>query len=226
MYTRQDLRTFTKSVVGFGLPIEKYITVEQPFDPTGEFRTTFPQLTTLLEKARRYSFKQGDKDYILNEWDNIEEEVCGWLTIVDMPLSHGERLIPEHELLLKAMGGIKETFNPAGDSLTSNQNVIFGRSMDRTGDDWKDYYFDMCLDAGSTPVDYSDFIIFAWEANGNFTLYDPATRKVFLFAHDHNFKNVTPLEGQPAYTLYTINGVVNFVDYVEQIASEWLAFVE
>ncbi|MBO9634094.1 MAG: hypothetical protein J7578_13345 [Chitinophagaceae bacterium] len=71
-----------------------------------------------------------------------------------------------------------------------------------------------------------NLISFVGEANDAETLYDIKTKKVYLFSHDHSFTYVTTVEGQPKYTFHHINGVINFVDYVEALATQWTSHIE
>lgn len=65
----------------------------------------------------------------------------------------------------------------------------------------------------------------AHEANGNSTLCRRTDGTVLMFAHDHSFDHVTPLEGYPLYTLYRIKGAATFREWVERVAEQWLAHV-
>jgi hypothetical protein len=42
-----------------------------------------------------------------------------------------------------------------------------------------------------------------------------------VFAPDHSFDHVTPLEGCPDYTLYRLRGAPRFEDWVEAVADQW-----
>ena len=87
---------------------------------------------------------------------------------------------------------------------------------------WDDYYTLVCDQDNCSKINYTDFICFAREANGDVTLYDPKTGKVMIFAHDHCHPNLVVIPNQPEYTFHTINKVETFVDYVECLAQEWL----
>lgn len=86
---------------------------------------------------------------------------------------------------------------------------------------FEEYYNEMCNEEGKEPIDFTHFICFVEEANGNATVYNPKSKDVFLFAQDHYFENVESVENQPEYTFHRINDVNNFVDYVETLAGEW-----
>ncbi len=72
----------------------------------------------------------------------------------------------------------------------------------------------------------STHFVMAVEANGNLTLYHRQSGEVILFAPDHDFEHVTPLGQSPEYTLYRIDGVPTFSDWVESIAKQWARYVE
>ena len=64
------------------------------------------------------------------------------------------------------------------------------------------------------------------EANGALTMYEPETRKVFLFSHDHCFDNVDFIENQPEYTFHRFKNVSTFTEYVEELADQWNKFIQ
>ncbi|CAG7652137.1 hypothetical protein PAESOLCIP111_06465 [Paenibacillus solanacearum] len=56
------------------------------------------------------------------------------------------------------------------------------------------------------PIDY---IAFAFEANGNLTLYRKTDSSVIMIAHDHGFEHITRLEGYPEYRSTPLTTVPN-----------------
>ena len=164
---------------------------------------------------------------ILFAWDRIDEDVCGWLNKIGDRESYFCDLIPEHDLLIRNIGGIKETFNSPADSFSNNQNFMFlGADSSYGIGGWEEYYEESCMYENCKPIDHLHFIAFAEEANGALTIYDPANKKVMLFSHDHSFDNVSFMDGQPAYTFHTFKRVESFVDYVEALAKQWLNTVK
>lgn len=187
-----------------------------------EFKATFPRLAELILKSRQTYVTIDHIPYIIFAWDRKDGQVCGWLNQQEAPEEYRCELIEEHELLLRHIGGIKETFNPPEDSFSNNQNFMFiGSECTRGIGDWDDYYSMMCEDEGRKEIDYSNFLAFVYEANGALTLYDPITKKVCLFSHDHCYENVEFMENQPEYTFHTFKHVDSFEDYVEELAREW-----
>ena len=77
-------------------------------------------------------------------------------------------------------------------------------------------------DAGcKIPIDLTAHYSIAREANGNTTLCHRSTGEVLLFAPDHAFDFVTPLEGCPEYTLYRIHGAPDLRHWVHAVARQW-----
>lgn len=136
-------------------------------------------------------------------------------------------LIEEHELLLRNIGGIQETFNQPENAFSNNQNFMFiGSECSRGIGSWDDYYLMRCEDEHKEAIDYSNLLAFVYEANGALTLYEPITKKILLFSHDHSFDNVEFLENQPEYTFHTFKNAINFVDYVEELARQWMKIIK
>ena len=46
-------------------------------------------------------------------------------------------------------------------------------------------------------------------------------REVLLWAPDHAYEHIRPLEGCPEYTLYRIDRVPDFRYWVETVAGQW-----
>jgi len=196
-----------------------------------KFIETFPTVYRLLLQSTSIlgvtitSSKNKNSNYCLYTWDDKNGLKCGWLCKSEQ-IQTEIKVLPEHQLLLDEMGGIKETyhrFSTETEILTDNQNFIFIKSLLTKGlGDWIDYYDQICTDEHIKQVDTKDIVCFAGEANGNETFYDPNTKQVLLFAPDHSFENVEVLKDQSEYTFYTINNVTTFVDYVETLAQQWL----
>ena len=203
-------------------------------DYSKDFSNTFPMLFQLVSKARVAGVvltrtsknKETIYNYRLYSWDIKNGNTAGWLCRIESNSSVIE-ILPEHQLLVDNIGGIEESYDPEyeceTDKLTDNQNYLFTKSecepMDK---DLKDFYLDTCEEEELKPLNTDNLLTFAVEANGNATYYDLQTKKVLLFASDHDFDYITEVENQPEYTFYTINEVNIFVDYVEKLAKQWL----
>jgi hypothetical protein len=93
-------------------------------------------------------------------------------------------------------------------------------------DAWFEYYEGSC-EVHSMPIviNEGDYIPFAFEANGNCTLYHRNTSAIIMEAHDHNFHHILPLPGCPEYSLYSIPGCPELQSWVNSVASQWLGHV-
>lgn len=227
MKIQHDFESFKDNNRSLFFKVKEYKYEEGLLDLDSEFNATFKYLGNLLHQARVLDVRLDSNMYKLLSWTDKETlEPYGFLVkleVIDINLP----FIHNHKLLLKNLGGIFETFNQRDEFyMAINQNFIFLQSGCRKGlGDWRMIYEDICRKKDKNPVDTEDWIMFALEANGNRTFYDPVTEEVFLWAPDHNFNFITPLPGQPEYTLYTINGINTFTDYVETLAQQWLEWV-
>jgi len=222
MSLSKDFETFKKEVSWFIKAKTEIDLSETDIRLSVEFQKTFPILTLLIQTARATLVVIDQQEYTLFAWDRNDGAVCGWLNRIDDRESYFCDLISEHELLIRNIGGIRETFNSPEDSFSNNQNFMFLGAESSYGiGTWEEYYEDSCTYENCKPIDHLHFIAFAEEANGALTMYDPATAKVMLFSHDHCFDNVSSMDGQPIYTFHTFEGVESFVDYVEELAKQW-----
>lgn len=185
------------------------------------FTNLFPVLSELLWNSRVTELQINHEPYQLLGWTDHQGESFGWLvkppvTVVDKPLC------PEHRTLLARFGGITERWNETEDSWLCNLNSALTYQEAEEGfQGWESYIEEVCSDEGvSCEIKPIDYIAFAFEANGNLTLYRKADSSVIMIAHDHCFEHITPLEGYPEYTVYTINGCSQFVTWVENVAKQ------
>lgn len=220
----KDFETFKEDISWFIQKSDKieFLETETIYTLTDKFQETFPKLSVLIKKARILNLKINSQPYKLFSWNNKDNLSCGWLNKIEINGNSTMNLIDEHRLLLNEIGGIQESYNQPEPSLCNNQNFMFIESECTNGiGGWDDYYEELCAEENKSQIDYKNFVCFVQEANGNVTLYDPKSKEIFLFAHDHCFDNVVFLENQPEYTFHKINDVVSFVDYVETLAMEW-----
>lgn len=225
----KDFDIFKHEISWFIKPTDKIELTKTALNFSDNFISTFPTLYKLVSQARVLEVtltRQNEiTNYKLLSWTDNERLKSGWLCKFDKGETEIE-LLPEHQLLVDNIGGIQESYKQLEtdkEILTDNQNFLFIKSDCTKGiGGWDDYYEDMCKEYEKSLIDYKDFICFVQEANGDITLYDPKSKEVMLFAHDHCFENVEFLENQPEYTFYKINGITNFIDYVETLAHQWL----
>jgi hypothetical protein len=223
MIQENDFKIFQQEVSWFTKPTSSIQLKKGDIRLSIDFEEAFPKLASLIKKARITVAHIDQAEYLLFAWDTKQNLVCGWLNEIVEPEAYFCEMIPEHELLIRMIGGIRESFNQPEESFTNNQNFMFlGTECFRGIGGWDDYYNMMCEDEKSVPIDFSSLLVFAQEANGALTLYDPSSKKVLLFSHDHSFDNVDFMMDQPEYTFHYFKAVVTFVDYVEELATQWL----
>lgn len=222
MTDKEDFITFQKEVSWFIQPTSNVLFKDNDLRLSEEFKTTFPKLTSLIECARVTFLEVDQVAYTLFAWNTNQNSICGWLNKIEDDESRFCELIPEHELLLRNIGGIHESFNQPDNSFSNNQNFIFiGSECSRGIGDWDDYYLMRCEDENMGLMEHSHLLAFAQEANGALTMYDPNTCKVLLFSHDHSFENVNFVENQPEYTFHTFKNADTFIDYIEELSNQW-----
>jgi hypothetical protein len=224
-----DFETFNNEVSWFINPTDtiEFLASETPFQVSDNFKSTFPILAELIAQARVLNLTINNQLFKLFSWTNKDQLSCGWLNKIETENNSALNLIDEHRLLLREIGGIQESYHQPEDSFSNNQNFMFIESECTIGiGSWDEYYQELCNEEGKQPIDFTEFISFVGEANGDVTLYDPTSKEVFLFAHDHCFENVEFVANQPEYTFHKINGAHNFVAYVETLASEWRNEIE
>lgn len=193
---------------------------------SARFRQLFPRFAKLLSLARATTLRTIDQRYVLVGWTGVEGKSCGWLC--PMPSREPRQdLYPEHRELLKEFGGIRERWGEPEDTLLANLNWALTEEDSGSGaEGWYDYYSERCQDLGVVPaLNPEGYLTFALEANGNAAFYHRERGDVILFAPDHNFDYVAPLENAPEYTLYRIKGCLTFRDWVEAVADQWLSHV-
>jgi hypothetical protein len=219
-----DFEAFKNDITWFVKSTDKvdFLDTTTNYNLTDDFQATFPILTKLIQKSSVLNLTINNQSYKLFSWTNKDNNSCGWLNKIEADINNDIELLDEHNLLLKEIGGIQESYNQPEPSLCNNQNFLFIKSECTKGiGGWDDYYEMVCEEENKPQIDFKEFVCFVQEANGDVTLYDKNSKEVMLFAHDHSYDNVEFLENQPEYTFHKINGIATFVDYVEKLATEW-----
>lgn len=218
----QDFEYFKNALSYLFKPKDKFEVSEGSLTLDEEYEKTFPNLYSLVSTARVTNVNFKGDNYKLLAWTLPDDESCGWFCKMEDLTKNNITLLPEHELLLKNIGGIKESYNEPDGSFTNNQNFLFIKSLCIPGLGMSiDHYEESCSYENIKPMPLNDLVTFVEEANGNSTLYNLQTKQVYLYSHDHAFDNVTTVPGQPEYTFHYIDGVTSFVDYVEILAKQW-----
>lgn len=192
------------------------------------FRQVFPVLSRLIDQARVLDVTLGDHAYRLLSWTERDSPQINmsWLCEGEPGPAPALPFTPEHVLLTDHLGGIAESFWWFPDAFSANQNYMFTPKYCRLGlDRTRPVYEDVCARQGCTPIPTEHLVMFAFEAGGIRSFYDPETMEVLVFAPDHNDEYLKMVPGQPELTFHTIAGVRTFTDYVETLAQQWLDWV-
>jgi hypothetical protein len=233
----QDLLDFIEENPWFIKPTDQVMV--QEYFPNGlqfhtndkGFTSKYPKLTLLLNQARITELSISNNSYKLYTWDNQEGNTMGWLSPLPSLEQPPSYLHEDHRLLLKYFGGIKEHWNNSiefyegeFDTWIANLNSAMCLEDSIEGfKGWEKGYEEECKRQGMKQIIKStDYISFAFEANGNLTAYHKQTSELLLFAHDHAFDYVIPVKDTPAYTFYHFKGCQYFSDWVEQVAQQWI----
>jgi hypothetical protein len=194
----------------------------RPASPDFEF--SFPTLAYLLRLAHLSDVVINGHPYVLFSWPNDGDYRC-WLAELPCPESRWA-LYPAHRILLESFGGIVERSNePLSSWLLNNYAALTDAEAARDATFINHYAWAFEDVPGGIPIDLEAYYSIAREANGNHTLCHRVQGDVLLFAPDHNFSHIRPLEGCPEYTLYRILEAPTFSSWVEIVASQWLASV-
>jgi len=198
---------------------------ERSFNCSKEFEETFPSLTKLLNKARITKILYRNQYYELFGWTNLDFQSFGWLCLE--PKKEEDiikQLHPDHIILLKSFGGITERWNEPEDTwLVNLNNALTYEDAQNGTKGYEELFNEICADEGiEIKLNTDDFISFAFEANGNVTMYHKQSGEVLMLAHDHNFDFITPFETYPEYTLHKFNNCRTFSDWIEKIAVQML----
>ncbi len=189
------------------------------------FSDVFRPLADLLASARVTDVAIDGASFLLFSWRRNDGSVCSWLSPAPSALPPSGVCEP-HALLLRSFGGIVERANaPEEQWLANHENVLTTKEALVDASFLLDFawaFEDACV---PIPIDPSAFYCIAREANGNRTLCRRDGMQVLLFAPDHSFTHIQPLEGCPAYTLYTIHGAADFTSWVNVVARQWCSVV-
>ena len=198
-------------VVTEGRCLKKTGTILQP---------QFPSFATLVNKADVTEVVIDDVQHELLAWDSKDGERIGWIC-PSPPIEISGNVCAAHQLLLQHFGGVLERFNEPEDTRLLNHNSAL-TNLDSTHDASFLNDYSWAFD-GPIPIDQAAYYTIAREANGNTTICRRNDGSVLLFAPDHCFDDVTPLDDCPELTLYTINEVATLTEWVESISRQWLS---
>lgn len=179
-------------------------------------------MSGLLSTATVTPIQLDGADYELLTWGPPEDR-RGWL---NLPPFRGDELnVPEVlRAVWAATGGIVEYFGAVPGSWWW---LNCGDVMTRGAAGWPvaqtlGAYEWIWADEGlRIPIDPSQFVAVAVEANGNLTLAHRRTGQVVWFAPDHSESGVSVMPGCPECSLYTFDGVPDLVSWIETGAGRW-----
>lgn len=226
MMAENDWNDFVTDVTWLIKPNDNVVVSEtlnhhQVFSPSDDFKALFPNLTKLLMKARNTKIEINNERFELLGWTDENNESFGWLC-KEPDIESPEYLSKEHRILLGYFGGITERWNEQEESWLLNLNSALTSSESEQGfQGWETYLHEVCQDVGiQFSLNPNNYIAFAFEANGNMTLYHKDSLNVIMLASDHCFEHITPLDGLPEYTLYSIDNCPNLITWVETVAKQ------
>jgi hypothetical protein len=187
--------------------------------PSIDVANGFPRLTTLLSSAHVTDVRVDGQAHMLFSWER-RGGFRSWLAKLP-EATPASNVFPSHRLLLQSFGGIIERSNePEGSWLLNLNDALTAAEATHDASFIADASVFQRLGIG-IPIDLKAYYSIALEANGNTTLCHRVTGDVLLFAQDHSFDHVVPLEGCPEYTLYRIEGAPTFDAWVEAVAAQW-----
>jgi hypothetical protein len=178
-----------------------------------------PRFARLIGGAHTSRVVIDREPFMLFSWET-SASVLAWLAPRPEPAARG--LYPPHDALLAEFGGITERGGEFDDQwlLNTTQSLTW-REAQHDASFIRDYAGAFEGVPNGIPIDLHAYYSLSREANGNCTLCHRTTGDVLLFAPDHSFDFVTPLEGCPEYTLYRLRGAPRFEDWVEVVAEQW-----
>jgi hypothetical protein len=227
---REHVPWFARSGENFRIDVEHAPSCEM-FSPSSTFRLKFPMLTKLLAGSRVSAVDVRGATLFLYTWQEASGRRCGWLC-ESPPKNTPLHLHPHHCLLCESFGGGLEAFNQPNGTWVMNLNwwLCASRSLaiqSREIQSIQSYIVDTLESPKCSIIGgLHSYIRFAQEANGNFTAYRQSDGDVVMFAPDHAHENLVSVRDCPPYSFYRIRQAPTFVDWVEQIADQWLRHIE
>jgi hypothetical protein len=185
----------------------------------------FPRLADLLATAYTSNVAVGSQPYVLFSWDG-DYGPSAWLSPRAARSVAGD-LLPAHRDLLAVFGGITERSNePEATWLLNTNDSLTLEEASHDATFITEYEWAFAEVPGGIPIDLDTYYSISREANGNTTFCHRRHGDVVLFAPDHSFDDVEPLEGCPPYTLYRRRGAGTFVEWVETVAAQWASALD
>lgn len=195
----------------------------ETFEPSKKFRTTFPAMSDLLQRARSFAIdieadnRETRQRMILRSWDAANGKTFGWLCFSPSATRARKEPLADHRLLLKEFGGIKEWCRPQGDLCTDLVETLQETyEIDRGAVE----LYAARLRKGDAPIELTEWRYLAHEGNGDAFIVNPQTAEVLYLGHDVALKRAKRYaKNSPVYRL---RGVTDFRSWVELIAQQHL----
>jgi len=186
----------------------------------------FPAFARLLDKSLVTPVSVNNHAFNLIAWNAAGAARMGWLCPASKESPPAD-IHRDHADLLRCFGGIVERFNEPDETWLLNQDdVLTRREAANDASLINDYLWAFEEEGVELPIQTTDYYVIARECNGNATLCHRKTGRVLLFAPDHCFDHVTRLQECPENTLYTLDGVATLRDWVNQVAEQWLSYID
>ncbi len=139
----------------------------------------------------------------------------------DVPKS----FLQSHREVIENIGTVRDLFNFSNEYMQNISDAFLcevpEKNMQLLVEDLAGKCKENPMDIPFAPtVQLQDLTMFAYEANGNVFLYDHAG-KLFLYASDHCYTNVTSVDGYPEFTLYHIQDMQTFDDFIRIFCSNF-----
>jgi hypothetical protein len=179
-------------------------------------------MSELLERATFTPISIDERALELLTWQRSDGSKVSWLCPRPSIVPPTD-LFADHQLVLAHFGGVIERSHDEPSTWLLNCNSALTEREARDDASFIDNYLGIVDDHGeSWPIDPTSYYSICREANGNTTLCNRHDGSVVLFAPDHSFDHIVPLEGCPPYSLYRIPTAPDFASWVNAIATQWL----
>lgn len=216
-----DWEHFTEAVPWF-LSSNTRVRIGEPAPWSRSQVDGLPRLNQLLNSATVTPVDVNGRSHELFAWGPTGSR-RGWIGPAAIAVPP-QFLHPAHASVLRALGGVTESFNEPASWWTNQDEVLTISAAEiSVAKVFTDYAW-LWDDAGlALPIDPQDFYAVAVEANGNLTLVHRDLGELVLLAPDHAFDGVTVMEGSPPYSLMTIDEAPDLPRWIELCAEAWLA---
>ncbi|WP_026404941.1 hypothetical protein [Actinomadura rifamycini] len=179
-----------------------------------------PELSALLDSATLTPVSVGDAACELLAWGPSDGR-RGWLCRPPEDVD-GASYPQVQGSFWTLCGGMVERFGEPSTWWCNQDQVLTAEvARIRVSNVLADYAWLWENDGLKIPIDPDEYYAVAVEANGNLTLAHRDSGRLLLFAPDHAFDDVTPLDGSPPYSLLTIDGVPDLAAWIEVCAAAW-----